>query len=407
MKRVLYTILLLLTVWSGSAQVSGQFRGGNNGQVRPSVDPDRQRAGDNVAPAVDSSEVGRVADDSIYLFFGESLNEDSVPATTAFSVTGPYGSPAVSAVTVAGDTVIIRLASDTYYGDTVEVSYIKPESNPLQDARGNQTASWSGDTATNNVGFVTAYQTVYDAFTTKPSVTQSRYYNRRVKQLVDGGYWARIDIFRFYANHINSAGEAVVNWKNPALYAMTLFNAPTHTPDQGILFNGTTQYGDNNWVPSVSGVNFTQNSASQILYIRTNVSANKGYGTQLNADNKDYYIYPSSFAGNAVIKTNDATNVSIANANGSGLYINTRTAAAVNKLYRNGTAIINGTTASIGVPTHSPYVGAYNDDNVAAGFRADQVAIECWGSGFSEADVIGITTILEAWMDDLGTGVIP
>src|SRR4030043_36903 len=89
MKRVLYTILLLLTVWPSSAQVTGQFRGGNNGQVRPSVDPDHQRAGDNTAPLVDSSEVGRVADDSIYLFFGESLNEDSVPAKLHFLLPAP------------------------------------------------------------------------------------------------------------------------------------------------------------------------------------------------------------------------------------------------------------------------------------------------------------------------------
>jgi hypothetical protein len=255
------------------------------------------------------------------------------------------------------------------------------------------------------VGFCSEYRTVHDAFTTAPDLTRARYYNTAVQALVDGGYWARMDIFRLYANHTNGDGEALINWINPGTYDATAYNSPTWTIDQGFQFNGTDNYIDQNWVPSVSGVNYTQNSASQVIYVRTNIAVNVAHGTANNADSKDAFINPRNASNNAVVKINATGPDQVANSDGSGLFINTRTAAAVNKLYRNGVAIINGTTNSTGVPTHSPYTGAYNDDNVATGFRADEVAIEIWMDGCTQADVTAITTILNTLMTSLGTNV--
>jgi len=251
------------------------------------------------------------------------------------------------------------------------------------------------------------YIPVYKIFTKKPSEPDKTYQSDLVCDLVAAHYWPRIDIMRVYANHTNANGEACLNWKNPALYGATIVNAPIHTFRQGFLFNGTTQYLNNNWVPSVSGVNYTQNSASQILYIRTDIASTGIHGTSSNNDLKDCYIWPRRNTNDwAYIRINDDTYVNSGSAiNGSGLFINTRTAAAVNKLYRNGVAIINGTTASTGVPTHSPYTGAGNDDNVAGYFRADQVAIEIWMDGCTQEDVTGITNILNNYMTKLGTNV--
>lgn len=248
------------------------------------------------------------------------------------------------------------------------------------------------------------YKAVYDAFVTKPDAVRSAIYDTMVCALVAGGYWQRMDLFHFFANHVNSAGEALINWKNPGTFDATNFNNPIHTPDQGILYDGLTQYTMHNWIASVNGINYIRDSASQILYIRTDIDSIGSHGTAVNTDNKDIHTNPRSGI-NAGIRTNDATNVNAANADGSGLFINTRTAAAVNLLYRNKIPIINGVTASTGVPTHKPYTGCYNDDDVAAGFRADQVAIVIYMDGCSQADVTAVSDILNAAMTSLGTNV--
>ena len=388
------------------------------------------------------------------------------------------------------------------------------------------------------------YQTVYDAFTTTPAKNYSGYWNTMVETI--GTYWDSLDVFYFFSAHTNTAGEALLDWKQPtggpsllnpgkgnfdldeegmqtfgtntltydsldksvkstfvddnkgmrmflnndtelttnltigksylvSVYAKsivgvcgvkiydgnayssgqilstswkwyyfvmycnhatycfisgyglgegeefkigaydikewtnaTAYNAPTFTAYEGFTGNGTTQYIDCNWNPAANGVNYTQNSASQIIYIRTNIAAAKWHGTGVNLDSKDILLNPRDNGGQAIIRTNDATSINNAGSNdGDGMFINNRTAAAVKKLYRNKVAIINGTTASTGVPTKNPYCLAYNDDDVAAGFRADQVACYAFGAGLSQTAVNTITDAVETCMDAMGSGIIP
>jgi len=159
-------------------------------------------------------------------------------------------------------------------------------------------------------------------------------------------------------------------------------------------------------VPSVSGVNYTQNSASQIIYIRTDIGANNTtHGTTANTDGKQISINPGNAARNGGIRNNDNTYSSTAIPDASGMFVNTRTAAAVKKLYRNKVAIINAVTPSVGVPTHSPYCLAYNDDDVAAGFRADQVACYAFGAGLSQTAVNTISNAINTCLTSMGKNV--
>ena len=258
------------------------------------------------------------------------------------------------------------------------------------------------------LAFCPEYQAVYDAYPTKPDAATAAIWNTCVETWVANGEWATKDVIYVYAAHTNGAGEALINWKLPGTYDATAFNAPTFTANQGFLGNGTTQYiNTGGWVPSANGVNYTQNSASQIIYIRTDVAATDYHGIGGSADFKNCFILPKYTTDNAYIQINTATNSSAANTNGSGLYINTRTAAAVHKLYRNKVAIINGTVASIGVPTHSPYCLASNDDDAVGGYRADQVSLYAFGAGMDQTKVNNFTDPFEVAMDALGTGIIP
>ena len=270
---------------------------------------------------------------------------------------------------------------------------------------GGKAVTYGGKVVT-YAAFCPEYRAVYDAYTTKPSDAVAAIDNTMVVGLVSDGVWAKLGVVWVYASHTNGAGEALINWKLPGTFDATAYNAPTFTAYEGFLGNGTTQYIDCNWNPSVSGVNYTQNSASMIMYIRTDVNSGGGHGSYLNTDGIDCLLYPR-YSGNAYIRINDATAGSIVSADGRGMFINTRTAVDVKKLYKNKVAIIESTTASTGVLAHSPYCLAYNDDDVAKGFRADQVSLYAFGSGLTQTDVNNITDRFETRMDALSSGIIP
>ena len=256
-------------------------------------------------------------------------------------------------------------------------------------------------------GYGTEYQAVYDAFPAKPDAAYSTIWNTMVAALVAGGWWTRFDVFHFRAVHTNAGGEAMINWKLPGTYNATAYNAPVHTAYEGLLYNGSNQYSNLNWIPSVNGVNYVNDSATMLMYIRTNVDTASRHGIFGAADLKQCAIIPR-FGTTTYAMINNNTQSSVGGqADGSGLYINTRTAFAVHNVYRNKIPIMPGTVARIGVPTHSPYEGAHNNDDVAGGFRADQVAVHAYADGFTQADVDGVTDIIETCMDAMGKGVIP
>ena len=90
---------------------------------------------------------------ALTLTFGEGLDEDSKPASDAFSVAVDGAARGVSDVSISGSTLTLTLASAVLAGETVTVSYTVPagaNANPLQDAADNAVAGFSGQTVTND-----------------------------------------------------------------------------------------------------------------------------------------------------------------------------------------------------------------------------------------------------------------
>ena len=89
---------------------------------------------------------------TLTLAFNEALDENSEPATTAFTVTVSGNVRAVESVDVSGSAVTLTLASAVTSQDTVTVSYTVPASASaarLRDAVGNAAASFAGRSVTN------------------------------------------------------------------------------------------------------------------------------------------------------------------------------------------------------------------------------------------------------------------
>ena len=110
---------------------------------------------DNTAPTLSSA--GTYAIDGtgtgIALQFNETITSTSIPATSAFAakIAGTaVGVTSVTRDTDDTDSVNLVLNANPKAGDSVTVSYTVPGSNPLEDGAGNDVASFTDQTVTNN-----------------------------------------------------------------------------------------------------------------------------------------------------------------------------------------------------------------------------------------------------------------
>ena len=104
---------------------------------------------DVVPPTLDTAAVNG---DTLTLTYDEALDEDSVPAVSAFTVR-EGGTPAtVSTVAVSGMTVTLTLSASVAVGfmSPVTVSYTKPGTNPVQDVAGNEADSFTDEPVADN-----------------------------------------------------------------------------------------------------------------------------------------------------------------------------------------------------------------------------------------------------------------
>ncbi len=96
-------------------------------------------------PAFSSAAVNGTA---LTVTFDENLDTSSLPAGSAFTVSG--GRTGTGTVSVSGGIASVTLDTAVAAGETVTVSYAAPGTNPLQDAAGNDVADFSGEAVTNN-----------------------------------------------------------------------------------------------------------------------------------------------------------------------------------------------------------------------------------------------------------------
>ncbi len=104
-----------------------------------------------IGPAFSSAEIGDEANNKLVITFASNLNEAIVPATSAFSTAGITGSPSVSSVSISGVEVTLTLSGNANNGDTITVTYVVPNTNPLQDSDGMPTAAFTAESVSNNI----------------------------------------------------------------------------------------------------------------------------------------------------------------------------------------------------------------------------------------------------------------
>ena len=123
--------------------------GSNNNAVldHGAVTPQAGHKVDGVRPTFVSAAVDG---SSLTLTYGERLDGSSTPQASAFTVTGGDTSRTVSDVALSGSAVLLTVDPAVEHGETgMRVSYT-PDTNPIQDAAGNEAEALSRVTATND-----------------------------------------------------------------------------------------------------------------------------------------------------------------------------------------------------------------------------------------------------------------
>jgi len=222
-----------------------------------------------------------------------------------------------------------------------------------------------------------------------------------VKDLVAGGYWAKFNLFNVYAQYSNTAGEALLNWVNPALNAGTNSGA-TFTSLEGFTGNGSSTFATIAWNPTDDGgVLYTQNNASFGVYIRSTTNGKAVIGTYLSSAPYS----ETSFQINATMFYTKFNTVGYKGhydaVNTSGLFIASRHNSTTLELYRNGIPLETWTNSTTdGLPNQDVTIL-----KTLAGYSDSQISIAFFGSDLSDADASAINTIIETYMDAIGKGV--
>jgi len=275
---------------------------------------------------------------------------------------------------VSGAYCIFSAASDLTTNLTVGKSYRVRVKAKVNGGSSVNLLIWHG--ATTTIGTVTATDfTWYEGVFVATNATT----NNLQMNLMGAGEIIWIDEW------------TIQEWTNA-----TAYNAPTFTALEGFTGNGTTQYIDCNWNPSVNGVNYVQNSASFGYYARTIVDGSQGV-----ADLTKYVVITLN-TGNS--KINDATwSDPVTGTMDAGLQILNRSAAATKDIFINKTKY-SGSVTSTGVPDNDLYTLGYNNNGTPLLITV-QLSMAFAGGGLTPTQVTNLTNYYNAAMTALGKNV--
>lgn len=190
-------------------------------------------------------------------------------------------------------------------------------------------------------------------------------------------------------------------------------NAPTFTQSQG--FTGipvSNTYINQLYVPSLSGVKYTLNSASHIIYIINNLPPSDTYanGAVEGAGSSRIGEFPFK-VGKLFTSTINCINQCISTDNLilSGLYINNRTANDNLCVLKNGEIIASGTEAATALPARNiaSLASSFQDGLfiTPSFYNGHKLFFEAFGEGLSQAEAEDTSEVINAAASYLGINV--
>ena len=248
------------------------------------------------------------------------------------------------------------------------------------------------------------YDADAEAFFTAASITnttQKSAVNQLVLDLKSYGVWTKCNAI--YPIVGGSASSHAVNLKTPGTYNLSFATGFTHS-STGMLPNGTSAYANTFLPTSVIGLNTGHLS----FYSRTNslsASSKASMGSLKSTPNSYSDLGMGSINQDYFRWNNSGTYDNTAQTNTLGFYNGSRTAGGTIKLFKNGTAIINGVAASSATSAISFYISASNNNGTAQFYDNKECAFASIGSGLSITEAANFYTAVQAYQTTLSRNV--
>lgn len=192
-----------------------------------------------------------------------------------------------------------------------------------------------------------------------------------------------------------------------AAYRLVFAGGITHS-STGVLFNGTTGYGDTKLKPSI----LTQDDTHLSIYSRTNNNPEAiDIGAAVGAGFNPRFLIQLRYGATDLFATDmyesSTARVSSTNTNSTGFYVSTRTANNVFKAFKNNAQIGSTNTGASGTlsnVTNNVYIGALNGVSIF-GYSSREYAFASIGDGLTDTEATDLYTAVNTFQTTLSRNV--
>jgi hypothetical protein len=198
--------------------------------------------------------------------------------------------------------------------------------------------------------------------------------------------WA--EMLALYPVSPTSLAAAAFNLKNPATYQIDWYNSPSHS-SAGIAFNGTTQYGDCNFIPSTALASANDASVGGSV---NSVAAGTNYimGSNVTTSQR-FLLYHLTSTINAQLFSTGNGIVNGSYAARDGVFISSRRSSTDLEIYGAGTSLATQTGTHTGTLPNIPvFLSAYNNAGTPLGFSQQTIDFAFLGKGLTDNQVTDI-----------------
>jgi len=307
----------------------------------------------------------------------------------------------------AGEKISVTIyRSSTKVFDTEGVFTSLSKAGGLSDSLVTGAYSMELDVTSLSTTYGSTYTTVYNAMTNKPTTDIAAAQNTMVESLVDGGVWAKLDVFYLFAQYSNDDSEALINWVNPGTNDASAVSSPSWTSLEGYTGDGVADYINTNFVPSTEGVNYATNDASAFMYIRNNVAEDMFDMSVIGSGDNKLICRARGSADQIFYGLNQTSGNTQTNADSRGLFYYERTASNSTEGFRNNVSLGTDATASSGRPNLAVYVLAQNNNGSPGSYSTHQISIAGLGGSLTSGQRLTLMNAIETYMDSNSKGVI-
>lgn len=244
--------------------------------------------------------------------------------------------------------------------------------------------------------------TLFAAMSVQLNTAQKNLVDEQIGLLIADGSWAAADVIVFPM--LVTEQQSLLNWKNPGTFNGLAVNmGSTFVSKVGYpAVSANSTYLRTQYTPYSQGVNWVQNNAKVLVYVKDNVQDD---GRAIGGiSNGNTMIRPRDTSNQFLGRLNGASHTGAANTSGDGLFSVSTSDGANLVLKRNNSTIGTVAAATTNVTNSELLVYCWNDaasPTVTPNFFINNNTIQCYAMGSSAMNDATFKTV----RDNLAAGL--